>query len=65
MKVVTALLMSKKRIIKLFEASKAFSEETAKTLDELGIFDPSATFELLYDNVISAVGNGKYYLNKA
>lgn len=65
MKVVTALLMSKKRIIKLFEASKAFSEETAKTLDELGIYDPSATFELLYDNVISAVGNGKYYLNKA
>ena len=65
MKVVTALLMSKKRIIKLFEASKAFSEETAKTLDELGIYDPSAAFELLYDNVISAVGNGKYYLNKA
>ncbi|MDD7515405.1 hypothetical protein [Ruminococcus flavefaciens] len=65
MKVVTALLMSKKRIIKLFEASKAFSEETAKTFDELGIYDPSATFELLYDNVISATGNGKYYLNKA
>ena len=65
MKVVTALLMSKKRIIKLFEASKAFSEETAKTFDELGIYDPSATFELLYDNVISSTGNGKYYLNKA
>ena len=65
MKVVTALLMSKKRIIKLFEASKAFSEETAKTFDELGIYDPIATFELLYDNVISASGNGKYYLNKA
>lgn len=64
MNVVTALLMNKKKIIKLFELSKAFSADSAKTLDELGIFNPEATFELLYDNVISAAGNGKYYLNR-
>jgi hypothetical protein len=64
MNVVTALLMSKKKIIKLFEVSKAFSADTAKTLHEMGIYNPEATFELLYDNVISAAGNGKYYLNR-
>ena len=64
MNVVTALLMSKKKIIKLFEVSKAFSADTAKTLHEMGIYNPEATFELLYDNVISATGNGKYYLNR-
>lgn len=64
MNVVTALLMSKKKIIKLFEVSKAFSAESAKTLDELGIFNPDATFELLYDNVISATEDGRFYLNR-
>ena len=64
MNVVTALFMSKKKIIKLFEVSKAFSADSAKSFDELGIFNPEATFELLYDNVISATGNSKYYLNR-
>lgn len=64
MNVVTALLMSKKKIIKLFESSKALSADSAKTLDEMGIFNPDATYELLYDNVISATEDGKYYLNK-
>ena len=64
MNVVTALLMNKKKIIKLFEVSKAFSADSAKTLDEMGIFNPEATFELLYDNVISATEDGKYYLNR-
>jgi hypothetical protein len=64
MNVVTALLMSKKKIIRLFEVSRAFSADSAKTLDEMGIFNPDATFELLYDNVISATEDGKYYLNK-
>ncbi|MCR4794564.1 MAG: hypothetical protein K5898_05250 [Ruminococcus sp.] len=64
MTVVTALLMSKKKIIKLFEVSKAYSEDSARTLDELGIYNPEATFELLYDNVISATEDGKYFLNK-
>lgn len=64
MNVVASILMSKKRIIKLFEVSKAVSADNAKTLDELGIFDPDATFELLYDNVISATEDGRYYLNK-
>ncbi|SEH68677.1 hypothetical protein SAMN02910265_02126 [Ruminococcus flavefaciens] len=64
MNVVTALLMSKKKIIKLFEVSKAYSADSAKSFDELGIFNPEATFELLYDNVISATEDGKYYLNK-
>ena len=65
MNVVTAILMNKKKIIRLFEVSKAFSADSAKTLDEMGIFNPEATFELLYDNVISATEDGKYYLNKA
>ena len=64
MNVVTALLMNKKKIIKLLELSKAFSADSAKTLDELGIYNPDVAFELLYDNVISAAGNGKYYLNR-
>jgi hypothetical protein len=64
MNVVTALFMSKKRIIKLFETSKAFSADSAKSLDELGIFNREATFELLYDNIISATDDGKFYLNK-
>ncbi|WP_295089037.1 hypothetical protein [Ruminococcus sp.] len=64
MNVVTALFMSKKKIIKLFEVSKAFSADSAKTLDEMGIRNPEATFELLYDNVISATENSKYYLNR-
>ena len=64
MNVVTALLMNKKKIIKLFELSKAFSADSAKTFDELGIYNPDAAFELLYDNVIAATGNGKYYLNR-
>ena len=64
MNVAAVLLMRRKRVIKLFERSKAFSADSAKTLDELGIFEPSAAFKLLYDNVISATGNGKYYLNK-
>ena len=64
MNVAAVLLMRRKRVIKLFERSKAFSADSARTLDELGIFEPSAAFKLLYDNVISATGNGKYYLNK-
>ncbi|MBQ6212164.1 hypothetical protein [Ruminococcus flavefaciens] len=64
MNVVTAILMSKKKIIKLFELSKAFSADSARTLDELGIYNPEATFELVYDNVITATEDGKYYLNK-
>ena len=64
MNVVTALLMNKKKIIKLFEVSKSFSADSAKSFDELGIYNPEAAFELLYDNVISAAGNGKYYLNR-
>ena len=64
MNVVTAILMSTKKIIKLFEVSKAFSADSAKTLHEMGIYNPEATFELLYDNVISATEDGKYYLNR-
>ena len=64
MNVVTALLMNKKKIIKLFEVSKAFSADSAKSFDELGIYNPEAAFELLSDNVISAAGTGKYYLNR-
>ena len=64
MNVVTALFMSKKKIIKLFEVSKAFSADSAKTLHEMGIYNPEVTFEMLYDNVISATEDGKYYLNR-
>lgn len=64
MNVVTAILMNKKKIIRLFEVSKAFSADSAKTFDELGIYNPDATFELLYDNVIAATEDGKYYLNR-
>jgi hypothetical protein len=64
MNVVTAILMNKKKIIKLFEVSKAYSADSAKSLDELGIFNPDATFELLYDNIIAATEDGKYYLNR-
>ncbi|MCR5599170.1 MAG: hypothetical protein K6G33_00285 [Ruminococcus sp.] len=53
-----------KKLIKQLIKAEAFSADSAKTLEELGIFDKGAEYELLYDDVISANGNGGYYLNK-
>lgn len=61
---VLPTLSHSKKIIKQLTEAKAFSADSAKTLEELGIFDKGAEYELLYDNVISANGNGGYYLNK-
>lgn len=56
--------MRRKKLVKQLTKAGAFSADSAKTLKELGIDNSGAAFELLYDNVISATGNGGYYLNK-
>ena len=56
--------MKRKKLVKQLTKAGAFSADSAKTLKELGIDNSCAAFELLYDNVISATGNGGYYLNK-
>ena len=62
--IVQMVAFRRKRVIRLFERSKAFSADSARTLEELGIYYPDAAFELLYDNVISATGDGQYFLNR-
>lgn len=56
--------IKRNKFIKQLTKAGAFSADNAKTLEELGIFNSGVTFELLYDNVISATGNGRYYINK-
>lgn len=56
--------MKRNKLIKQLTKAGAFSADSAKTLEELGIFNSGVTFELLYNNVISATENGGYYLNQ-
>ena len=61
-----ALLMRKKRIVKLLEKANAVNAESAKTFEEIGILHPNAapiiTEILLRDNVIAVTKDGRYYL---
>ncbi|SEH68691.1 hypothetical protein SAMN02910265_02127 [Ruminococcus flavefaciens] len=66
--ILPALVLRQKRIVKLLEKAGAFSKETAKGLDEIGLLNPNTfsglTKKLVKYNVISATEDGKYYLNK-
>jgi hypothetical protein len=57
-------LIRRKKLVKGLTKAGAFSADSAKTLEEIGIENSGAEFSLLYDNIISATGNGRYYLNK-
>lgn len=57
-------LIRRKKLVKGLTKAGAFSADSAKTLEEIGIVNSGAEFSLLYDNIISATGNGRYYLNK-
>ncbi len=63
-----ALLLRKKRIVKKLQESGAFSETTAKTLQEAGVFNPDAfpkiTEELVKEKVLVKTKDNKYYLEK-
>ena len=62
------LLIRKNRIIKKLKECNAFSEHSAVTLQEAGIFHPNTfpkiTQKLVKDNIIKVVNENKYYLNK-
>lgn len=66
--VLPALVLRQKRIVKLLEKAGAFSKDTAKGLDEIGLLNPNTfsglTQKLVRDNIITATEDGKYYLNR-
>ena len=61
-------LIRKMRIIKLLTKAKAFSPETAKGLDEIGLinpyFFPRITKRLVDKGNICKTEEGKYYINR-
>ena len=68
MGVVPVLLLRRKMIVKKLRQNGAISEENAKTLEEVGVFNPNAfpkiNEKLVKDNVLVKTKNNKYYLNK-
>jgi len=62
-------LIRRKKIIKLLTKSKAFSSDTAKTFDEIGLINPNGflrvTETLLRTGKIIKTEDGKYYLNQS
>ena len=65
--VAPVLLMRKNMIIKKFRQCGAISEESARTLEEAGVFNPNAfsrvTEALVKQNVLVKINSDKYYLN--
>ena len=61
------LLLRKKMILKKFKECGATSAESAKTLEEAGVFNPNAfskvTENLVKHNILVETQSGKYYLN--
>lgn len=61
-------LIRKNRIIKLLTKHKAFSKESAKYLDEIGLINPygfsNITKILVKKGIIIKTEDGKYYLNR-
>lgn len=62
------LMLRKKIIIKRLRECGAFSEESALTLKDAGVFNPNA-FQRLTKimekrNILTKTTDGKYYLNK-
>ena len=65
--VMPVLLLRKKMILKKFKECGATSAESAKTLEEAGVFNPNAfskvTENLVKQNILVETQSGKYYLN--
>ena len=61
-------LIRKNAIIKRLTKCKAFSEESAKYLDEIGLINPYAfsniTKRLVSKGIINKTNDGKYYINR-
>lgn len=62
------LLIRKKRIISLLMRANAYSADTARRLDEIGLVNPyimpRLTMRMVRRNEISVTEDGKYYLNR-
>ena len=62
----SVFFMRKLRIINLLMNADAYSADTAKRLDEIGLVNPYSlrflTVNLIKRNVISVTGDGKYYI---
>ena len=63
---VPVLLLRKKIIIKKLRRCGALSKESAKTLEEAGVFNPNAfpkvTEYMVEQNILVRTKSGKYYL---
>ena len=63
---VPVLVLRKKIIIKKLRRCGALSEESAKTLEEAGVFNPNAfpkvTEYMVQQNILVRTKSGKYYL---
>lgn len=61
------LLLRKRIILRKLRKCGAISEESAKTLEEAGVFNPNAfpkvTENLVKQNILVRTNSGKYYLN--
>ena len=61
-------LIRSMRIIKLLTKAKAFSKDTARALDEIGLinpyFFPNITKRMVKKGLISRTEDGKYYINR-
>ena len=61
-------LIRKNRIISLLMKANAYSPETAKRLDEIGLINPYGfpfvTLRMVKRNIISVTDDGRYYLNR-
>ena len=61
-------LIRQKMIIKLLARAKAFSSDSAKSLDEIGLVNPYGfpmiTKRMVKQNIINRTCDGKYYLVK-
>jgi len=61
-------LIRMKKIIKLLERNNAYSVETAKAIDEIGLINPYAfpnvLKRMINRKIIIKTNDNKYYLNK-
>lgn len=62
-----AFMLRKKMILKKFKECGAISEESAKTLEEAGVFNPNVfpkvTEELVKQNKLIKTKSQKYYIH--
>lgn len=68
MGVPPVLLLRRKMIVKRLTECNAFSEESAVTLKDAGVFNPNAfrrlNVFLVRKGILGITSDGRYYLNK-